>query len=135
MNTYGGGRRRSSIFLDLDFRLWSVSRSARFTTVETFPGIHSTENWVGPRAGLALWNRKISCPCQELNLGHPARSPSSFSTPGIEYTYNHIRFFFVFSVWCHTYIRRYLPVGISVILSLLMSSTALVLKFCYTAAR
>jgi hypothetical protein len=34
---------------------------------------------VGSRADLdAVEKRKISCPCQESNLGHPVRSPSLY---------------------------------------------------------
>jgi hypothetical protein len=38
------------------------------------PSTHWIQGWVGPRVGLeAVEKRKISCPCQEQNPGHPAR--------------------------------------------------------------
>jgi hypothetical protein len=60
----------------------SVTPRSRFT-----PGIHSTEGWVGPRAGLDTEAReKILCPCRGSNLDHPvvksvARHYTDWATP------------------------------------------------------
>jgi hypothetical protein len=44
----------------LDGREWPASRSCRFTPEEGYPGTHSVEAWMDPRAGVdAMGIRKI----------------------------------------------------------------------------
>ena len=57
-------QRRSFLTLELDESEWLASRPGRFTY-----GIHRTDGWVGPRAGLDVWEkRKTSYPCVEILL-------------------------------------------------------------------
>jgi hypothetical protein len=52
----------------------SASRPSHFTPGERFPGTHWIGGLVGPRVGLDnVEERKISCPCRELNPGRRAR--------------------------------------------------------------
>jgi hypothetical protein len=49
----GGGRGIAPLFLDLGARrVWVVSITPRPLYPRKIPGTHSTEGWVGPRAGL-----------------------------------------------------------------------------------
>jgi hypothetical protein len=61
----------------LDGGEWSASRPGRsFTPGERSPGIHCTEGWVGPRAGLDTEvTGKILCPCRESNPDRPVVQP------------------------------------------------------------
>jgi hypothetical protein len=47
----------------------------RFIPVKKVPGTNWTGSWVDPRASLdVLGNRRVSCPCWDLNPRHPACS-------------------------------------------------------------
>jgi hypothetical protein len=54
---------------------WAASCPSCFTSGERASDTHWIGGWVGPRASLnAVEQRKISCPCQELNPSCPAHS-------------------------------------------------------------
>jgi hypothetical protein len=57
----------------LDGGEWSASRPGRFALGERALGTHWIGGWVGPRAGVAVDKRKMSC--RGSNPGGPARIP------------------------------------------------------------
>jgi len=66
---------RASLTLALDGGKNSASSPGHFTPGERATGTHWIEGQAGPTAGLdTVVKRKIPCPCQESNPGHPAHS-------------------------------------------------------------
>jgi hypothetical protein len=91
----------------------SASRPCCFTPGDRAPGSHWIGGWVGPGAGMdAMENKNITCSCQELNLGHPARSivaiPAEISLLPIYYQIG-------FKSFCFKYIYAISNVIISVL--------------------
>jgi hypothetical protein len=66
MKTHGGAE--TFLTSALDWGAWSASCPGRFTSGEIATGAHWIGDWVGPRVGLDLMEKKqISCPCRVSN--------------------------------------------------------------------
>jgi hypothetical protein len=72
-------RRTAPLILNLrTIWRWVVN----FTSRTLYPGTHWMWGWLGPTAGLKVFqNRKISCPCRDTNPG----SPSPYPSPDTDY--------------------------------------------------
>jgi hypothetical protein len=79
MKTYGGVDEKIHVFSTsvLVAGEWLASRSGRFTSGERVPRIHGIGDWVDPRAGLDVVEKRPFLTLLELDLlplGRPARS-------------------------------------------------------------
>jgi hypothetical protein len=67
----------------LDVGVQSAPHPGHFTHGKRAPSTHWIGGWLGPESGLdAVQKRIISCPCQELNPGHPACCYTDWGIPG-----------------------------------------------------
>jgi hypothetical protein len=90
MKKYGGVEVAPSFLTSaLDEREWSASRPDHFTPGEIANGTHWIGDWVGPRVGLDVVEKRKILPCRESN---PAHSPSLYrlSYPDSFMVYNHL---------------------------------------------